>query len=82
MAGACTENSAERHWTKGPTVGFRFAVHSPVDDEIASEPARWDLHQIERFMLVFGPISSLFDYATHGLLLLLFGVDERAFHRG
>jgi Mg2+-importing ATPase len=53
-----------------------------VDDEIASEPARWDLHQIERFMLVFGPISSLFDYATYGVLILLLGVDERAFHTG
>ena len=53
-----------------------------VDDEIASEPARWDLHQIERFMLVFGPISSLFDYATYGVLLLVLGVDERAFHTG
>jgi P-type Mg2+ transporter len=53
-----------------------------VDDEIANEPARWDLHQIERFMLVFGPISSLFDYATYGLLLVALGVDEKAFHTG
>ncbi len=33
-------------------------------------------------MLIFGPISSLFDYATFGLLLLVLGVNERAFHTG
>jgi Mg2+-importing ATPase len=33
-------------------------------------------------MLIFGPISSLFDYATFGLLLLVVGNNERAFQTG
>ena len=41
-----------------------------VDPDVEAEPARWDVHAIERFMVVFGPISSIFDYVTFGLLLL------------
>ena len=44
-----------------------------VDPDVEAVPARWDVHAIERFMLVFGPISSLFDFATFGLLLLVLG---------
>jgi Mg2+-importing ATPase len=53
-----------------------------VDPAVASLPARWDVKAIQRFMLTFGPISSLFDFATFGLLLLLLGKDEHAFHTG
>ncbi len=53
-----------------------------VDPDVEAEPARWDVHAIQRFMLIFGPISSLFDFATFGLLLLVLGVNARAFHTG
>ncbi len=56
-----------------------------VDSDVEAEPARWDVHAIERFMVVFGPISSIFDYATFGLLLLLLGTgasSEDSFHTG
>jgi Mg2+-importing ATPase len=54
-----------------------------VDPDVENEPARWDVHAIERFMVVFGPISSVFDYATFGLLLLLLGTNnEDSFHTG
>ena len=53
-----------------------------VDAEVEAAPARWDVHAIERFMILFGPISSLFDYATFGVLLLMLGNDERSFHTG
>jgi Mg2+-importing ATPase len=56
-----------------------------VDADTEAEPARWDVHAIERFMLLFGPISSLFDYATFGLLLALLGTSAAAaaaFHAG
>ena len=53
-----------------------------VDPDVEADPARWDVHQIERFMVVFGPISSIFDYATFGLLLLLLGNNEDSFHTG
>ena len=53
-----------------------------IDDDVRAVPARWDVTAIQRFMLIFGPISSLFDYVTFGLLLLVLGVNERAFHTG
>jgi Mg2+-importing ATPase len=53
-----------------------------VDPDVEAEPARWDVHQIERFMVVFGPISSIFDYATFGVLLLMLGNNEDSFHTG
>ena len=48
-----------------------------VDPDVEAVPARWDVHAIERFMIVFGPISSIFDYVTFGLLLLMLGNNER-----
>jgi len=53
-----------------------------VDVDVEAEPARWDVHAIERFMVVFGPVSSIFDYVTFGLLLLMLGNNEDAFHTG
>jgi Mg2+-importing ATPase len=53
-----------------------------IDPEIEAVPERWDIRGIERFMVVFGPISSVFDYFTFGLLLLLVGSEEAAFHTG
>ncbi len=43
-----------------------------VDPELVRAPRRWDIGSIRRFMLVFGPLSSLFDLATFVLLLLFF----------
>jgi Mg2+-importing ATPase len=54
-----------------------------VDAEVEAEPARWDVHAIERFMVIFGPVSSIFDYATFGMLLLMLGThNEDSFHTG
>ena len=53
-----------------------------IDTDVGAVPARWDVHAIQRFKLIFGPISSVFDYVTFGLLLLALGVNERAFHTG
>jgi Mg2+-importing ATPase len=53
-----------------------------VDADVEAEPARWDVHAIERFMVVFGPISSIFDYATFGVLLFMLGNNEDSFHTG
>jgi len=53
-----------------------------VDPEVEAKPARWDIHGVERFMLVFGPISSVFDFVTFGLLLLVLGPNKQAFHTG
>ncbi len=53
-----------------------------IDASVAATPAHWDVDAIRRFMLVFGPISSIFDFLTFGLLLVVLGVNERAFHTG
>ena len=46
-----------------------------VDDEYLKEPRVWDIGSIAKFMIFFGPISSLFDYATFGLMW--FVIDAR-----
>ena len=53
-----------------------------VDPDVQAEPARWDVHAIERFMIIFGPISSIFDYVTFGLLLLMLGNNADSFRTG
>ena len=53
-----------------------------IDSETEAQPARWDIGGVERFMLVFGPISSIFDYATFGLLLWILHASESEFHTG
>jgi Mg2+-importing ATPase len=54
-----------------------------VDPDVEAEPARWDVHAIERFMIVFGPVSSIFDYLTFGILLLMLGTkNPDSFHTG
>ncbi|TVS84406.1 magnesium-translocating P-type ATPase [Mycobacterium helveticum] len=40
-----------------------------VDEEQLQAPAHWNVAFIRWFMLIFGPISSLFDFLTFGLML-------------
>ncbi|HEY1441721.1 MAG TPA: magnesium-translocating P-type ATPase, partial [Mycobacterium sp.] len=40
-----------------------------IDEEQLHAPAHWNVAFIRRFMLTFGPISSLFDFLTFGLML-------------
>lgn len=42
-----------------------------VDAALVEKPERWDIGFIRRFMIVFGLLSSVFDYATFGVLLHL-----------
>jgi Mg2+-importing ATPase len=53
-----------------------------VDPELTRRPAHWDLHTIGRFMVVFGPASSLYDFLTFGLLLWVFNASEPLFQSG
>jgi P-type Mg2+ transporter len=53
-----------------------------IDPEVAAMPAHWDVKAIQRFMLIFGPISSVFDFLTFGALLLALGANEQEFHTG
>ena len=43
-----------------------------VDPEMLERPAQWDIRLIRRFMLFFGPISSVFDFLTFGVMLFVF----------
>jgi Mg2+-importing ATPase len=47
-----------------------------VDPEVIAGPVKWDVKLIEKFMLVFGPVSSVFDFLTFYALLRLFGAGE------
>jgi len=53
-----------------------------VDQEATARPVKWDVKLIERFMLVFGPVSSVFDFLTFYALLHLFGAGEALFQTG
>ena len=53
-----------------------------VDQELVSKPRRWDIHFISKFMLVFGLLSSVFDYLTFGALLFLLHADSAQFRTG
>jgi Mg2+-importing ATPase len=53
-----------------------------VDRESVERPRRWDIRFIRDFMVVFGLISSLFDYLTFGLLLLVLHVGQDEFRSG
>ena len=46
-----------------------------VDEELVARPAQWDIGLIRRFMFFFGPISSIYDFLTFGVML-------RVFHAG
>ena len=53
-----------------------------VDEDAVKKPRRWDIKFIRHFMLIFGPVSSLFDILTFALLLFFFRADEASFQTG
>jgi len=50
-----------------------------VDREMIEKPRRWNIAFIRNFMIVFGLVSSSFDFLTFGLLLLVLRVSQDAF---
>lgn len=53
-----------------------------VDHSFIRKPRRWDIGQVRRFMLIVGPISSLYDFLTFGVLLYVLHAGQREFHTG
>ncbi len=53
-----------------------------VDNEMVDRPHRWDIGFIRRFMMVFGLVSSVCDYLTFGVLLLLLHATPEQFRTG
>jgi P-type Mg2+ transporter len=43
-----------------------------VDEEYLASPRKWDIGNIFKFMIFIGPISSIFDYLTYGMMLYVF----------
>ena len=50
-----------------------------VDKQQILKPHHWDIRFISNFMIVFGLVSSLFDYATFGLLIVIVKASEAQF---
>jgi P-type Mg2+ transporter len=53
-----------------------------VDPEDVAQPVHWDISLIERFMMVMGPTSSMFDIITISGLLFLYHADVAFFRTG
>ena len=53
-----------------------------VDEEQLARPSHWDISFIRRFMVRFGPISSLFDFATFAVMLWGFDATAPEFRSG
>ncbi|MBZ9785430.1 magnesium-translocating P-type ATPase [Pseudomonas sp. REP124] len=47
-----------------------------VDAEMLAAPQRWQPADVGRFMLFFGPISSVFDITTYALMWYVFGANS------
>jgi Mg2+-importing ATPase len=53
-----------------------------VDMEYIAKPRPWNINSIKRFMVLIGPISSIFDFVTFGVMLLIFRASADLFHTG
>jgi Mg2+-importing ATPase len=53
-----------------------------VDEDLVAQPRRWNILFIRDFMILFGLVSSVFDYATFALLLLVMRATEQQFQTG
>ncbi len=53
-----------------------------VDDDYLAKPKHWDLKFIQKFMYIFGPISSAFDFMTFFVLFSIFHLGASSFQTG
>ncbi len=53
-----------------------------VDAEVLARPAAWDIAFLRRFMMVFGPVSSLFDFATFFVMIKILDASHSEFRTG
>jgi P-type Mg2+ transporter len=53
-----------------------------VDAETVEKPRRWDTAFIRRYMVLFGLVSSIFDFLAFGVLLYLFHATPEEFRTG
>jgi Mg2+-importing ATPase len=53
-----------------------------VDPEMVEKPRRWNTKFIRNYMVLFGLVSSIFDFLTFGTLLFLFRASPEEFRTG
>lgn len=53
-----------------------------VDHESLLKPRHWNISFIKNYMLFFGPISTVYDFLTFGILLYLFKANASFFQTG
>jgi len=53
-----------------------------VDPAYIRSPQRWNVRAIRNFMLLIGPISSIYDFLTFAILLMAFHSSAALFHTG
>ncbi len=53
-----------------------------VDRELVEQPRKWDIKFIRNFMMTFGPVSSIFDFVTFGVLLFILHAQQGSFRTG
>jgi Mg2+-importing ATPase len=53
-----------------------------VDDEYVLKERPWNIEYIKKFIMVIGPISSIFDFITFGVLLWVFHAPQAMFNTG
>ena len=60
-------------------IGIPFDAVGPAD---IARPQRWSIRQVVRFAGVMGPLSSVFDFLTFGVLFLMFHTSPEVFRTG
>ena len=53
-----------------------------VDEAYLRRPQRWDIRLLRNFMIVIGPVSSLYDFLTFFVLIHFFRASAELFHTG
>jgi len=53
-----------------------------VDPELVQRPLRWNITFIRNFMIVFGVVSSIFDFLTFGALVFILKATPEVFRTG
>ena len=53
-----------------------------VDNEYLLKSRPWNVEYIKKFMIFIGPISSIFDFVTFGVLLFIFHASQPLFNTG
>lgn len=53
-----------------------------IDEDYIEKPRPWNVDYIRRFVTLIGPISSIFDFITFGILYFVLHASEELFHTG